>query len=343
VICAWSTWSGQISSVPRSRASALGAEACQRAGMRSAVTRGAVCRARKFLVFMFFSVLPLICFREKPNLLHAFLLVLIGREVRIPCAMQAQLIRPSGPSAAPAGLPGPRDHFVTTHWSLVLSASFQHSPSSEAALEQLCRTYWYPLYAYVRRRGYPPEEAQDLTQEFFARLVEKNFLRLADRERGRFRTFLLTALQNFLIKEWQKAHAAKRGGRQTMLSWDAREAENRYLAEPADAASPDVLYARRWAFALLDRVFEQLRQEWSGAGKSAIFERLKDFLWGEQPAGSYAQLAAHLGTTEGAARVALHRLRRRYRDLLRAEIAHTVSDPAEVDDELRELMRVLRG
>ena len=239
--------------------------------------------------------------------------------------------------------PGMAREFVTTHWSVVLAAGDASSTAARAALEQLCRTYWYPIYAHVRRRGYAPEDAQDLTQEFFARLLAKQWLGMVDRSRGRFRTFLLGAFSHFLANEWHRARCEKRGGGQPLVSWDQATAENRYRAEPVDNLTPEKIYQKRWAATLLEQVLSRLREEHVAAGKRAFFEAVKAFLWGEKNTLSQARLAADLGLSEGALKVAVHRLRRRYRELLRAEIAQTVAGPDEVDEELRELRAVLRG
>lgn len=233
--------------------------------------------------------------------------------------------------------------FTTTHWSLVLSAADRSSVSGQAALERLCRAYWYPLYAYVRRQGRGVEEAQDLTQEFFARLLQKDYLRHADRERGRFRTFLLTALQRFLVNDWEKGRTARRGDGQPVLSWNQQETETRFLAEPADEATPELAFDRRWAVTVLEQVLARLREEFTTRGKAEQFERLKVLLWGEKGAPPYAGVAAELGLTENALKVAVHRMRQRYRELLRAEIAHTVAASEDVDDELRHLIAVISG
>lgn len=232
--------------------------------------------------------------------------------------------------------------FATTHWSVVLAAREADSPQAAEALEELCRIYWYPLYAYVRRRGYSPDDAQDLTQEFFARLLAKRWLDAADRSRGRFRTFLLGAFSHFLANEWHRANREKRGGGRGLVSWDQAMAESRYLAEPADALTPDKIYEKRWAATLLELVLTRLQAEQVAAGKKDLFEEVKNLLWGEKSTHSQAELAANMGLSEGALKVAIHRLRRRYRELLRAQIAQTVARPDEIDDELRALMAVLR-
>lgn len=234
------------------------------------------------------------------------------------------------------------DRFATTHWSAVVAAGETTSPQSSAALERLCRTYWYPLYAYVRRNGHGPEDAQDLVQEFFARFLQQHSVRRADRNRGRFRTFLLTSLKHFLINEWIKARREKRGNGQPVLSLDEERAEHRFSAEPATEQPPDTLYDRGWAAILLERAMAALGEESERAGKRDLLERLKQFLWGEKSGLSYAAMAEQLGMTEVAVKVTVHRLRQRYGELLRAEVARTVATPAEVNDELRYLVSVIR-
>jgi RNA polymerase sigma factor (sigma-70 family) len=233
--------------------------------------------------------------------------------------------------------------FDTTHWSVVLQAGGEFSTEAQEALEKLCREYWYPLYAYVRKQNYTFADAQDLTQEFFARLLERKYLRLADRNRGRFRTFLLTSLKHFLINEWDKANRAKRGSGQKVFSLDEEMAESRFTAEPAMDQPPDALFDRSWAAILLDRAMAALRAEFEQSGKQDLFERLKVFVWGEKNALSYAAMAGQLGMTEGAVKVAVHRLRQRYGELLRAEVAQTVTTHVEVDEELRYLVSVIRN
>jgi RNA polymerase sigma-70 factor (ECF subfamily) len=231
---------------------------------------------------------------------------------------------------------GVRD-FLTTRWSVVLSArgDTTHAPD---ALAKLCHAYWYPLYAYVRRQGVSSHDAQDLTQEFFARQLAKGWLADVERERGRFRSWLLASLKHFLANEWDKARAQKRGGGGQFISIDDT-AESRYDREPADAPTAESLYDRRWALTLLDRVLTRLREEFAVAGKIEQFEILKGVLAGDRT--PYVELAAALGTTEGAVKVAVHRLRGRYRDLIRAEIAETVSSAAELEEELRHLLGAL--
>jgi RNA polymerase sigma factor (sigma-70 family) len=237
--------------------------------------------------------------------------------------------------------------FATTHWSLVLAAGQRASPQSCQALATLCEAYWYPLYAHVRRRGYRADEAQDLIQEFFTRLLEKEYLRMADRGRGRFRSFLLAAVDHFLAKEWRRAHALKRGGQRVFVSLDFTAAEGRYGSEPSHDLTPDKLYQRRWALTLVDQVLARLRCDFAQGGKLALFDRLKHFLGGEGEgeggtgSPSYQQVAAELGMTEGAVKVAVHRLRRQCGELLRQEIARTVDGAQEVDAELRDLFGAL--
>ena len=244
----------------------------------------------------------------------------------------------AGPQArAPGG------RFDTTHWSVVLAAQGNKTTEARRALATLCETYWYPLYAYVRRRGYAAEDAQDLTQAFFARLLEKGYVQAADPERGRFRSFLLTALKRFLSKEWARAHAQKRGGRHGPVSLSVDSGEARYSLEPAHGWTPEKIYERRWALTLLDQVMAQLRRQHADAGKEPLFDHLKPFLSGGTGAPTHREVAATLGMTEGAVKVAVHRLRRRYRDLLRQEVAQTVADPLEVGDELGILLAAVTG
>ena len=232
--------------------------------------------------------------------------------------------------------PGARD-FHTTHWSVVVSAQGDAS-GARVALEKLCQAYWHPLYAFIRRQGMSSHDAQDLTQEFFARLLEKGWLGGVDRERGRFRSWLLAAMKHFLANEWNRCCAEKRGGKTTLFSFDELDAESRLAHEPA-TDSAEKIYDRRWALTLLDAVMARLRTEMAGAGKLAHFEALKFCLTGEKNA--YAEIGARLAMSEGAVKVAVHRLRERYRALLRAEIAETVAGPEEIEDELRALMAAL--
>jgi RNA polymerase sigma-70 factor (ECF subfamily) len=222
--------------------------------------------------------------------------------------------------------------FAATRWTVILTAGQGEAPQATRALEELCRMYWYPLYAYVRRRGYDSHEAEDLTQEFFARLLAKNNLADVKREKGKFRSFLLASLKHFLANQWDRAQAKKRGGGHTIISLDA---ETRYRQEPKDELSADKLLDRQWAVTLLDQVLARLGTEYADAGKSVVFEQLKDSLTGAKDSIPYTEIAAKLDTTEGAVKVAVHRLRQRYRKLLREEIAHTVASPAEIDSEIR--------
>lgn len=231
--------------------------------------------------------------------------------------------------------------FTTTHWSVVIAAGDVASPQADAALAELCRTYWYPLYAFVRRKGHSPHDAQDLTQAFFARLLEKNYVAQADRERGRFRTYLLAALTHFLADEWDKARRLKRGGGQEIISFDAASAEERYRLEPIDPLDAAKLYERRWVTTLFDKVLGRLEEEFHELGKDKSFEHLKGSLLAEETGLSYADLGAELGLKEDAVKQAVHRMRRRYRELFREEIAQTVAGPGEVEDELKYLFTVL--
>ncbi len=237
--------------------------------------------------------------------------------------------------------PAPARCFVTTHWSVVLTAGRSDTTRAHAALEKLCQAYWFPLYAYVRRRGHSVEDAQDLTQAFFARVLERHWLARADQAKGRFRTFLLTAMERFLANEWDKVRALKRGGGQKNIPIQLDTAETRYGVEPADTRTPEQAFEYRWAVALLDEVVGQLEAEFDARDQAELFATLKPCLVGDRATQPYAQLAAKLGMEEGAVKVAVHRLRQRYRELLRAEIANTVDSPADVDAEMRHLFNVL--
>ena len=240
----------------------------------------------------------------------------------------------------PATAAGP-DGFRTTHWSVVLAAGQSPSPAGMQALEKLCGTYWRPLYAFVRRRGYGPEEAQDLTQGFFARLLERRDLESVRREKGRFRSYLLMALKHFLVNEWQRARAAKRGGENTFISLEALLTEERSCREPADVLTAETLFDRRWALTLLEQVLRRLGQEF--AGNQRVFECWQRMLEEKTDHQSQAEMAAELGMNENALKQAFHRLRQRYRQLLREEIANTVAAPGDIEDELRHLIAVLRS
>lgn len=235
-----------------------------------------------------------------------------------------------------------RDGFATTRWTVVLAAGrAKDTALMRRALEELCQTYWYPLYAYVRRCGYATHDAEDCVQGFFARLIRLNSIADLEREEGRrFRAFLLGSMKHFLADEWDKASAAKRDVRRT-LSWDALEAESRYAAEPSDRLTPERLYERQWALTLLECVVGRLRDEYVSEGKEELFKALQGAVLIGGHTVPYAELAARLQQTEGALRVAVHRLRQRYRQLLREEIAHTVERPEEIESELADLRRVL--
>jgi RNA polymerase sigma factor (sigma-70 family) len=233
---------------------------------------------------------------------------------------------------------GSTDLFVTTRWTVVLTAARQQTPLAAQALEELCQTYWYPLYAYARRHGCSRENAEDLVQGFFARLLEKNYLEGLSSAKGKFRAFLLASLKHFLANEWDRAGRQKRGGHITHLSLDWETAHARYQIDPADQLSPDKLFDRAWAVTVLERVLARLRAESSKEGKSHLFEQLRPFLMLGKGAIPYAQAAADLGMNEGAVRVAVHRLRRQYRELLHQELAQTLSDPAQVEEEMRALL-----
>ncbi len=227
--------------------------------------------------------------------------------------------------------------FVTTHWSVVVSARDRNSPDSDAALETLCRTYWFPLYAFVRRRGHNPQDAQDFTQEFFARLLRKEYLNAAASEKGRFRTFLLVALKCFLANEWNRQHAQKRGGTTPVLSIDQELAESRFASEPAHNLQPDVLFDRQWAMTLLERTMSRLHDEYVASGRAKLFELLRGCLARDESALPYAEIATRLNLTEAAVKMAVQRLRARYREILRAEIADTVASPEAIEEEIRHL------
>jgi RNA polymerase sigma factor (sigma-70 family) len=231
--------------------------------------------------------------------------------------------------------------FVTTQWSVVLAAQ-ERSPAAEAALEKLCRTYWWPLYGFVRRQGSSPEEAQDLTQGFFAMLLERRDFESVRREKGRLRSYLLVSLKNFLAKAHRREMAVKRGGGQSLVPLDALLARERADLEPADTLSADKIYERRWALTLLEQVLARLEDEYRVAGNAPLFEQLKELLADEPGRPSQADIAAGLGMTENAVKQAFHRLRQRYRELLNEEIANTVAAPGDVEDELRHFISVLQ-
>jgi RNA polymerase sigma factor (sigma-70 family) len=233
--------------------------------------------------------------------------------------------------------------FATTHWTTVLTAGGVLSPQSREALEKLCQTYWYPLYAYARHRGYSTCDAQDVVQGFFAHLIERQGLKRVERGHGRFRFYLLAAFRNFLATEWHHAHASKRGGDAVILSLDAMGPEQLYAQDLARDSDPDRLFERAWASTVLQNVQTRLREECVAKGKTERFNALEPFLAGEQTDQTYAQLGKTLNLAEGSVKAEVHRLRKRYRTLLRLEIAHTVSTPDQISDELRALMAAVSG
>ncbi|MBI3414589.1 MAG: sigma-70 family RNA polymerase sigma factor [Verrucomicrobia bacterium] len=237
--------------------------------------------------------------------------------------------------------PRRQDQFNTTHWSVVLAARGDDTTCVHAALSTLCQAYWYPLYAHVRRRGHDAENARDLTQGFFAQLLARNAVELADPQRGRFRTFLLAALDNFLHHAHRDAQALKRGGGKETVSLDAQDAEQRFALEPADERSPDREFDRRWALATLERARGRLRHEFALAGKAELFDLLRPHLQGDADGPAYAPIAAQLNLTVGAVKVTVHRLRRRYGELLREEVAQTLANPADAEAEIRHLIASL--
>lgn len=249
--------------------------------------------------------------------------------------------RGSQESLGGAASPNRAQQFRTTHWTVVLAAAQPGDEPARAAFAQLYTDYWYPLYAYVRRRGSAPAEAEDLTQGFFARLLEKESLAGLKREGGRFRSFLLRALNNFLANEWDRARTQKRGAGVPPLSVHAEDGETRFLVEPVDGETPEVAYERQWLFTLLERVTQALAREYAAAGKARLFERLRPCLQGDRVASGYAALGADVGLSEGAVKVAVLRLRRRYGELLREEVARTVGRPEEVEAEIRYLISVV--
>jgi RNA polymerase sigma factor (sigma-70 family) len=264
---------------------------------------------------------PSLCYERIWIILLQFLMTLPADEVDCPSGCRAQ--------------------FTTTHWSMVLAAAQGETQEAAAALEALCSRYWYPLYAYVRRCGHAPHDAQDLTQGFFARLLAKDDLKAVRRSKGRFRSFLLAALKHFLANEWRNARAQKRCGNIALLSLDELGAESRYLQAPGSILSPEKFFEQQWATALLEQVLARLREEFTAARKAVLFHELKVFLTGEKRSVSFAQLAVKLGTTEAALKMAVSRLRHRYGELLREEIGKTVSSSGEIEGELRALFAAL--
>ena len=263
-------------------------------------------------------------------------------------------VRANGPAARHDGGMVVEDHrteesesraaaFATTHWSVVLAAGDPASPAARAALETLCRTYWYPLYAYVRRGGCGPEDAEDLVQGFFLHLLRREILKSVAREGGRFRSFLLGTLKHFLAHERERAEAKKRGGAQQFISWEPAQAEEQFLREPVDIESPDRLFDRRWALTLLERGMSRLHEECVAAGNAQRFAQLEGFVSGEKGVESYAEAAARTGLTPGAVKSAIFRLRQRYHELIREEVSQTVAQPREIEEELHYLLRLFSG
>lgn len=235
----------------------------------------------------------------------------------------------------------PSPEFATTRWSVVVAAGKESTPEARDALSTLCRAYWYPLYAYVRRQGNNADEAQDLTQEFFARFLARNYLSTLDPGKGKFRAYLLGAMKHFLANEWDRAQAQKRGGGKTPISLDFDDAEGRYRHEPSHEMTAERIFERRWALTLLDQVLARLRDHYATSGKGDLFDRLKPFLTGDRTQVPYKQVGRELGMGESAVKVAVHRMRKRYRQLLRMEIGQTVSDPAEIEEEIRHLFSAI--
>jgi RNA polymerase sigma-70 factor (ECF subfamily) len=233
--------------------------------------------------------------------------------------------------------------FQTTHWSPVVAAGSDDSRRSRAALATLCETYWYPLYAYVRRRGANPDDARDLTQGFLVSLLERRDFEKLRQDRGRFRSFLLASLQHFLLNDAAHRQTQKRGGGVSIVPLELENAEGRYSIEPVDRCTPETLYERRWALLVIERVLARLRMEWDAEGRASEFDVLKSCLLGEAPPGGYTTLAERLSTSEGAVRVAVHRLRRKFQSRLKQEIADTVVSPDDVDDEIRYLIQALNA
>jgi RNA polymerase sigma factor (sigma-70 family) len=237
--------------------------------------------------------------------------------------------------------PGQGDWFTTTHWSIVLAAGETSAPGARQALEHLCQTYWYPLYAYVRRQGSPPHDAQDLIQGFFARMIEKNYLQDADQTKGRFRAFLLASLKHFLSDQRRHDRALKRGGGKPLFSLDEQTAEDRYRLEPVEEADPEQIYERRWALTVLEQARLRLREEWNVPGKAELYDRLDAFETHGGQELTYAEIGAQLGVAEGTVKSSASRLRQRYLELLKEEIAQTVAGPQEVGEEVRYLLAVI--
>ena len=233
-----------------------------------------------------------------------------------------------------------REQFANTHWSVVLLAGQSASPLCQSALEKLCESYWYPVYAFLRRQGHPSADAKDLTQAFFTKFIEKKFLSAVNPAKGKFRSFLLKALKHFLANEWDRQRAEKRGGKHTLISLDEQTAESRYLLEPVSNESPEALYDQRWALTVLDETLRRLKADCETAGNAKQFKELEIYLSSEPGEGGYSAVAERLQMSTGAVAVAVHRLRQRYGELLRKEIGRTVSTPAEIAEEMRFLFSV---
>jgi RNA polymerase sigma factor (sigma-70 family) len=238
-------------------------------------------------------------------------------------------------------VPSDAGHFATTRWSVVLAAGSPSSSHHEQALGTLCEAYWFPLYAYLRRRGYDTHRAEDAIQAFFAMLLEKNGLHRAKQDRGRFRSFLLASLKNLLADQWDRAQAQKRGGQIKTLSLDVATAETRYTYEPADRLSPEKLFEKSWALTVLRQAMDQLKTESATEGRMQLFDHLKSYLTGDKNSVSYKSMAGTLDITEGAVKAAVHRLRRRYRELVRREISQTVATEEQLEEEIRDLFSAL--
>ena len=234
------------------------------------------------------------------------------------------------------------DPFETTQWSVVIAAGKDSSPEARQALATLCQKYWGPLYIFVRRKNYTVEDAQDITQGFFAQFLERGSIRGASRDRGKFRAYLLSALKHYMTDEWRKGQAQKRGGGQVLLSLDFDSAEKIYNMEPVDNKTPDVIYQEHWAMTLLNTIFDDLEKEYGDAGRADFFSKLKPYFTGEDAEGTYAQLAEALDTTEGAIKTSIYRLRKRFGSLLRAEIAQTVANADDVEDEINHLFSLFQ-
>ena len=237
---------------------------------------------------------------------------------------------------------GGNRHFETTQWSVVRAVGAQDSKAASSALQDLCQTYWFPLYSYVRGQGNDANSAADLTQAFFADLLQRDDLKKVDPDLGKFRSFLLVAMKHFLMNQWDKASAKKRGGGKLPLSLDFEAADNRFRLEPAHAETPESIYQKQWAITLLDRVHNKLRSEFADRGKAHQFDKLQSFLAGKNKEETIASAAAHLAMTESAVKVTLHRMRRRFGEILRSEIEQTVATPEEIDTEIQQLFDVLR-